>query len=59
MKRINTTWNRRRRFPRSKRQRIMAEIAQVVDVAFKINEDRARSWREEIVEEEVLKDKAS
>jgi hypothetical protein len=50
-----TTWGRRRRVT-GKRHRLLAEIAQIVDVAFSIVQERAKSWREAIVEEEVLKD---
>lgn len=55
MKHQMTTWGRRRRVT-GKRHRLLAEIAQIVDVAFSIVQERAKSWREAIVEEEVLKD---
>lgn len=53
-----TTWNRRRHV-KGYRARIIAEIAGIVDVAFKINEERAASWREQIVDEEIAKDGAA
>lgn len=51
----HTTWGRRRRVT-GKQHRILAEIAEIVDVAFTIVEERAKSWREEIVEQALLED---
>jgi hypothetical protein len=60
----------RRRTPKTKRQRILAEIAEIVDVAFSIAPNvtvsevpagarQSVTWREQIVEEEVKKDGAA